>query len=78
MIVNRYFGRFVGVNVFFFGVFFLGYYVVVVVKFLLDFDFIWNFLKGKKFCYIGVDRIVGWNIFMGLFYSEIKYCEFGE
>lgn len=78
LIVNRHSGRPGGVNASFFGVFLLAYYAVAVVKSSSGPDLTWNSLKGKKSCHTGVDRTAGWNIPMGLLYSEIKHCEFGE
>uniref|UniRef100_A0A5F5PR08 Serotransferrin n=1 Tax=Equus caballus TaxID=9796 RepID=A0A5F5PR08_HORSE len=55
-----------------------GYHAVAVVKSSSDPDLTWNSLKGKKSCHTGVDRTAGWNIPMGLLYSEIKHCEFDK
>nr|XP_044611083.1 serotransferrin [Equus asinus] len=55
-----------------------GYYAVAVVKSSSSPDLTWNSLKGKKSCHTGVDRTAGWNIPMGLLYSEIKHCEFDK
>jgi hypothetical protein len=38
----------------------------------------WNNLKDKKSCHTAVDRTAGWNIPMGLLYSKINNCKFGE
>uniref|UniRef100_A0A8C4L4M5 Transferrin n=1 Tax=Equus asinus asinus TaxID=83772 RepID=A0A8C4L4M5_EQUAS len=78
LIVNRHSGRPAGVNASFFGVFLLAYYAVAVVKSSSCPDLTWNSLKGKKSCHTGVDRTAGWNIPMGLLYSEIKHCEFDK
>lgn len=68
-----------GVNTsYFFDVSLIGYLAVAVVKSSSPEDLTWNTLQGKKSCHTAVDRTAGWNIPMGLLYSKINHCEFGE
>lgn len=55
-----------------------GYIVVAVAK-KKDADVNWNTLKGKKSCHTGVGRTAGWNIPMGLIYTQNNHsCDFDK
>ncbi|XP_037700583.1 serotransferrin-like isoform X1 [Choloepus didactylus] len=54
-----------------------GYFAVAVVK-ASDTGITWNTLQGKKSCHTGVGRTAGWNIPMGLLYSQTKSCDFDK
>ncbi|XP_045348602.1 lactotransferrin [Leopardus geoffroyi] len=54
-----------------------GYLAVAVVR-KSDADITWNSLRGRKSCHTAVDRTAGWNIPMGLLFSQTGSCKFGE
>uniref|UniRef100_A0A7N5P1R2 Ovotransferrin-like n=1 Tax=Ailuropoda melanoleuca TaxID=9646 RepID=A0A7N5P1R2_AILME len=55
-----------------------GYIAVAVAK-RKDTDINWNTLKGKKSCHTSVGRTAGWNIPMGLIYTENnRSCDFDK
>ncbi|KAM6948309.1 transferrin-a [Aplochiton taeniatus] len=50
------------------------YFAVAVVK--KGSGLTWKTLKGKKSCHTGLGRTAGWNVPMGLIYTETKDCDF--
>ncbi|XP_025771695.1 lactotransferrin [Puma concolor] len=54
-----------------------GYLAVAVVR-KSDAGITWNSLRGRKSCHTAVDRTAGWNIPMGLLFSQTGSCKFGE
>lgn len=52
------------------------YYAVAVVK--KGMGITWDKLKGKKSCHTGIGRTAGWNIPMGLIYTQTNDCDFSE
>ncbi|XP_008069413.1 lactotransferrin isoform X2 [Carlito syrichta] len=54
-----------------------GYLAVAAVR-KANADVTWNSLRGKKSCHTAVDRTAGWNIPIGLLFSQTGSCRFGE
>ncbi|KAK5889043.1 hypothetical protein CesoFtcFv8_015082 [Champsocephalus esox] len=50
------------------------YYAVAVVK--RSSGLTWNTLKGHRSCHTGLGRTAGWNMPMGLIYSQTQDCDF--
>ncbi|KAL3055169.1 hypothetical protein OYC64_017968 [Pagothenia borchgrevinki] len=50
------------------------YYAVAVVK--RSSGLTWNTLSGHKSCHTGLGRTAGWNVPMGLIYSQTQDCDF--
>lgn len=52
------------------------YYAVAVVK--KSSGLTWDTLKGHRSCHTGLGRTAGWNIPMGLIYSQTQDCDFSK